>query len=1147
MAIQFGSFIDKFSLNGFVVTTPAGGTITSPKTGYLWFQGLNRAGRNKLSDPFDVAISAGQILRITIPTDDNFATVGTCPPTPSTIDKALDNLYFLLISWSETNDPTTARQLGIYSFRTADQLTFKSFPVVIDFDKETDFDFSDVPTLSALPDSPHEGQLKKTIDTCFYYVYQPEALSGDKAVTGGGYWVKTPFNGYTYISSLFGAGGTNRPTSLIKTYYAPPPKPANTDSIPMIFWLTNGATADGQPSLPQGYNLGVKVTVNGTSTTADGIPVGTVFNGLVIYKLEGYIDLATGIIDTNIPTAGTEYPWNAATTFSLPIPLPRGYAASYSLKLRFRDSDLRDIIPVNSSVGITLQAFGLISSPSALSGVIGDCVFNDLDNLRIVPGKRLSGQAIGKGFITARLGEEEHYGYGTDTNEQIAALNVAFQGNITIRPTVNDLLPTEIVRAKISTLPGEGGGYVSDPIAVTLNDELNITVHHPVTGELWTVRDDFDDRIAGTPGATIYPVYMRVYLTKDGTTTYLAETQTVVINSATQLVSVSSVSVVASPPVDTTSFGLYRPTDVTLTTTGGTGLLAAGSYVVTVVYYYPTPNTVPTAITHKEIDGCVTEIQSALTAVLQAALTTDDVVEGGTNQYYTNARVQSYISTLLLGHTIQEASVDKPQRAKLNFLTGATIADNPGDNSTDITISGGGGDASTLQGQNGAYYLARANHTGTQLSSTISDLSNQNTRVAVDIDAVAIGTRRKINFIEGTNVTLSATDNSGAERIDLTISATGGGGGDASTLQGQNGAYYLARANHTGTQLSSTISDLSNQNTRVAVEVDAVVIGTRRKINFIEGSNVTLSATDNGGSEKVDLTISATNDGGNAATLQSQNGAYYLARANHTGTQLSSTISDLADQNTRVAVDIDAVAIGTRRKINFIEGSNVTLSATDNNGTESIDLTISATGGGGGAGGGNGLFVLTGVKTANYTAKNADKIPCDTSGGSFTITTPNSGKFQIIDVIGNTSATGFGVNNLTVTPATGTIMGAASFVADVGSISLIFELIGTDWRLVDGGGITYGLTNTKTANYTAERFERIPCDTSGGSFTITTPDSGGFQVIDIVGNTSVTGFAVNNLTITPASGTIMGASSFVLDVGAISPTFELIGTDWRLT
>lgn len=36
-------------------------------------------------------------------------------------------------------------------------------------------------------------------------------------------------------------------------------------------------------------------------------------------------------------------------------------------------------------------------------------------------------------------------------------------------------------------------------------------------------------------------------------------------------------------------------------------------------------------------------------------------------------------------------------------------------------VSGGGGDADTLDGNDSAYYLSRSNHTGTQLAATISD------------------------------------------------------------------------------------------------------------------------------------------------------------------------------------------------------------------------------------------------------------------------------------------------------------------------------------------------------------------------------------------------------------------------------------------
>lgn len=53
-----------------------------------------------------------------------------------------------------------------------------------------------------------------------------------------------------------------------------------------------------------------------------------------------------------------------------------------------------------------------------------------------------------------------------------------------------------------------------------------------------------------------------------------------------------------------------------------------------------------------------------------------------------------------------------------------------------------------------------------------------NARVAVAKNSGAtVGTRRKINFIEGSNVTLTVTDDSVNEEVEVTIAATGGGGG----------------------------------------------------------------------------------------------------------------------------------------------------------------------------------------------------------------------------------------------------------------------------------------------------------------------------------------------------------------------------------
>ncbi len=45
----------------------------------------------------------------------------------------------------------------------------------------------------------------------------------------------------------------------------------------------------------------------------------------------------------------------------------------------------------------------------------------------------------------------------------------------------------------------------------------------------------------------------------------------------------------------------------------------------------------------------------------------------------------------LLGKTIQQYGVPVVDRKNLNFVSGATVTDNPGNDSTDVNISGGGG------------------------------------------------------------------------------------------------------------------------------------------------------------------------------------------------------------------------------------------------------------------------------------------------------------------------------------------------------------------------------------------------------------------------------------------------------------------------
>jgi hypothetical protein len=67
----------------------------------------------------------------------------------------------------------------------------------------------------------------------------------------------------------------------------------------------------------------------------------------------------------------------------------------------------------------------------------------------------------------------------------------------------------------------------------------------------------------------------------------------------------------------------------------------------------------------------------------------------------------------------------------------------------------------------------------------VDDTTTQ--RVRVSLAGAFVAARREVNLIQGTNVTLGVADNSGANRVDVTISAAGGGtGGSPQTPWAQN-------------------------------------------------------------------------------------------------------------------------------------------------------------------------------------------------------------------------------------------------------------------------------------------------------------------------------------------------------------------------
>jgi len=94
-----------------------------------------------------------------------------------------------------------------------------------------------------------------------------------------------------------------------------------------------------------------------------------------------------------------------------------------------------------------------------------------------------------------------------------------------------------------------------------------------------------------------------------------------------------------------------------------------------------------------------------------------------------------------------------------------------------------------------------------------------------------------------------------------------------------------------------------------------------------------------------------------------------------TGGSDALTVSDLLDAIARVTVSKAGVDVGSRRTINFIEGTNVTFTITDDSGNEEIDITINAALTGGTVS--NAGFIIVASDDAPTAVKNAADYTCD--------------------------------------------------------------------------------------------------------------------------------------------------------------------------
>lgn len=77
--------------------------------------------------------------------------------------------------------------------------------------------------------------------------------------------------------------------------------------------------------------------------------------------------------------------------------------------------------------------------------------------------------------------------------------------------------------------------------------------------------------------------------------------------------------------------------------------------------------------------------------------------------------------------------------------------------------------------------------------------------INVSRNGANVGKRPRINFIEGSNVTLNVADNAAQNRVDVTVNSTGGGGGGGvSSVFGRTGAVVAAANDYDADKISET-------------------------------------------------------------------------------------------------------------------------------------------------------------------------------------------------------------------------------------------------------------------------------------------------------------------------------------------------------
>jgi hypothetical protein len=328
-------------------------------------------------------------------------------------------------------------------------------------------------------------------------------------------------------------------------------------------------------------------------------------------------------------------------------------------------------------------------------------------------------------------------------------------------------------------------------------------------------------------------------------------------------------------------------------------------------------------------------------------------------------------------------------------------------------------------------------------------LLDANARIVVRKNTGAdVGTRRRVNLVEGANISLTVTDDAGSEEIDVTIAATSGGAITAKD-EGTDLTVALASLNFVGTAIAATavgnavtvtsnlVAPLAHQASHQSGGSDALTglvdatarttirkntgadVGSRRRLNLIEGANIAITATDDAGSEEVDITVAVTGSVTPAAHQTShQSGG-------------SDALTGNLDATSRVNVSRNSGAtLATRRRLNFIEGTNITISVADDAGNEEADITITGATPPTITVKDEGANLTTAVTSIDFVGAGVTA----TGGAAVTVTIPGGGAGSLTGVTALVDTGAGAAQSKTVTVTDATVSGTSKLILGWGNV-----------------------------------------------------------------------------------------------------------------